>query len=149
MSSRDLMVVGQSSEGAGSTGIGITLFHVRGLTDRDSEVDPNLAHRIALQCVKLAPELTDGKGVEGLDIVRHNVGLRPSRRGGPRLEAENMPGIGLVVHNYGRTRGFLNLTIHRRQWSRLSKQLGDGHACGRSLKGSPSRVESQIAPQAY
>jgi D-amino-acid oxidase len=45
--------------------------------------------------------LTNGKGVEALDIVRHNVGLRPSREGGPRLEAENMNDIGLVVHNYG------------------------------------------------
>jgi len=69
--------------------------------DRDGEVDPNLANRIALQCVKLAPELTGGKGVEALDIVRHNVGLRPSRRGGPRLEVENIPGTGLVIHNYG------------------------------------------------
>jgi hypothetical protein len=68
---------------------------------RNGEVDPNLAHRIATKCVELAPELTDGKGVEGLDIVRHNVGLRPSRHGGPRLEAEVMSEIGLVVHNYG------------------------------------------------
>jgi D-amino-acid oxidase len=71
------------------------------LTGRNGEVDPNLAHRIALRCVALAPELTGGKGVEGLDVVRHNVGLRPSRRGGPRLEVENMEGIGLIIHNYG------------------------------------------------
>ena len=54
-----------------------------------------------MKCVALAPELTDGKGIEGLDVVRHNVGLRPSRHGGPRLEAEEMTDIGLVVHNYG------------------------------------------------
>lgn len=54
-----------------------------------------------MKCVALAPELTDGKGVESLDVVRHNVGLRPSRHGGPRLEAEQMGDIGLVVHNYG------------------------------------------------
>jgi D-amino-acid oxidase len=68
---------------------------------RSAEVDPNLANRIARRCVELAPELTNGKGLEALDIVRHNVGLRPSRRGGPRLEAEHMADIGLVVHNYG------------------------------------------------
>jgi D-amino-acid oxidase len=45
--------------------------------------------------------LTDGKGIEALDIVRHNVGLRPSRHGGPRLEIEHLEGMGLVVHNYG------------------------------------------------
>lgn len=74
----------------------------RFLTPRNGEVDPNLAHRIALKCVELAPELTGGKGIEALDIVRHNVGLRPSRTGGPRVEAENLEGVGLVVHNYGK-----------------------------------------------
>lgn len=73
----------------------------RYLTSRSGEVDPNLAHRIALKCIALAPELTDGKGMEALDVVRHNVGLRPSRHGGPRLEAEQMTDIGLIVHNYG------------------------------------------------
>ena len=73
----------------------------RYLIIRSAEVDPNLAHRIALKCLALAPELTDGKGIEGLDVVRHNVGLRPSRHGGPRLEAEQITDIGLVVHNYG------------------------------------------------
>jgi D-amino-acid oxidase len=48
----------------------------------------------------LCPELTGGKGVEGLDISRHIVGLRPSREGGARLEVEKSD-YGLVVHNYG------------------------------------------------
>jgi D-amino-acid oxidase len=51
--------------------------------------------------VQLAPELTGGKGIEALDIVRHNVGLRPSRTGGPRVEIENLSGVGLIIHNYG------------------------------------------------
>jgi D-amino-acid oxidase len=68
---------------------------------RSGEVDPTLADRIALKCVALAPELTAGKGIEALDIVSHNVGLRPSRDGGPRLEREYMDGIGLIIHNYG------------------------------------------------
>ena len=63
-------------------------------------MDLNLASRIAQRCMNLAPELTNGKGIEGLDIIRHNVGLRPSRLGGPRLETEMMD-FGLVVHNYG------------------------------------------------
>jgi D-amino-acid oxidase len=63
-------------------------------------VDLNLAQRIAARCIALAPELTGGKGVDNLDIVSHNVGFRPSREGGPRLEAEVMD-VGLVVHNYG------------------------------------------------
>jgi D-amino-acid oxidase len=77
---------------------------------RSGEVDPNLAHRIALRCVALAPELTGGKGVEALDIVRHNVGLRPSRHGGPRLETEKMADIGIVVHNYGKMLFIMSLT---------------------------------------
>ena len=72
-----------------------------GLFCRSGDVDDDLASRIAAKCAALAPELTDGKGVEGLEILRHNVGLRPSRHGGPRLEAENMHGVGLIVHNYG------------------------------------------------
>ena len=51
--------------------------------------------------MELAPELTGGKGVEALDVVAHNVGLRPSRYGGPRLESERLAGVGLIIHNYG------------------------------------------------
>jgi len=72
-----------------------------GLFCRSEDVDHDLASRIAAKCAALAPELTGGKGVGGLEILRHNVGLRPSRTGGPRLEAENMRDVGLIVHNYG------------------------------------------------
>jgi D-amino-acid oxidase len=93
-------VVEQSWAGAGKPITGLFMFYWV-LTFRSGEIDPNLAHRIAVGCVALAPELTDGKGtVESLDIVSHNVGLRPSRKGGPRLEAEHMD-AGLVIHNYG------------------------------------------------
>jgi len=44
--------------------------------------------------------LTGGKGIEALDIVRHGVGLRPSRKGGARVEVEASD-IGLILHNYG------------------------------------------------
>lgn len=71
------------------------------LTERNGDVDPNLAHRIALRCVELAPELTGGQGIDALDVVRHNVGLRPSRISGPRVEVEVLGGAGLIVHNYG------------------------------------------------
>ncbi|KAF3912252.1 hypothetical protein AA313_de0201438 [Arthrobotrys entomopaga] len=64
------------------------------------EIDPNLANRIMKRCVDICPELTGGKGVEGLDIIRHGVGLRPWREGGARLEGEVINGV-KVVHNYG------------------------------------------------
>lgn len=53
------------------------------------------------RAIEVRPELVGkGQGIEGLDVIRHGVGLRPLRDGGPRIEAENMNGL-VVVHNYG------------------------------------------------
>jgi len=52
------------------------------------------------RCVELVPALTDGKGIETLSIIRHGVGLRPMREGGPRVEKEKIAGV-WVVHQYG------------------------------------------------
>ncbi|KAL2810785.1 FAD dependent oxidoreductase [Aspergillus granulosus] len=63
--------------------------------------DPNLAVRIMKRAIEICPELVaEGQGIEGLDIIRHGVGLRPLRDGGPRIEAEKIDGVA-VVHNYG------------------------------------------------
>jgi len=63
--------------------------------------DPNLAIRIMKRCVELCPSLVaEGKGIEGLDIIRHGVGLRPLREDGPRVERQDINGV-WVVHNYG------------------------------------------------
>ena len=67
----------------------------------ESQVDPNLAIRIMKRCVDLCPQLTSGRGIEHLDIIRHGVGLRPLRLGGARIEKEKIEGIS-VVHNYGK-----------------------------------------------
>ena len=82
--------------GGGGTIIGGT--YQKGNWDRVPDL--NIAKRIMKRAADFLPELTDGKGVEGLDIIRHGVGLRPIREGGVRLEAENMDGLS-VVHNYG------------------------------------------------
>jgi len=66
----------------------------------ESQPDLNLATRIMQRAVKLHPELADGKGIEGLSIVRHAVGLRPFRKDGVRLEKEQIDRV-WVVHNYG------------------------------------------------
>lgn len=66
----------------------------------DSQPDPSLAVRIMKRCVDICPSLTDGKGIEHLDIIRHAVGLRPGREHGIRIEKEKIGGI-WVVHNYG------------------------------------------------
>jgi len=66
----------------------------------ESQPDPNLAVRIMKRCVELVPALTDGKGIDALSIIRHGVGLRPMREGGPRVEKEKIAGV-WVVHQYG------------------------------------------------
>jgi D-amino-acid oxidase len=66
----------------------------------DSQIDPSLAARIMKRAVELCPQLTGGKGIEHLDIVRHGVGLRPVREGGTRIEKERIADV-WVVHNYG------------------------------------------------
>jgi len=66
----------------------------------ESQPDPNLATRIMLRAVKLHPQLADGKGIEGLSVIRHAVGLRPLRKDGVRLEKEKSDEV-WIVHNYG------------------------------------------------
>ncbi|EKG16753.1 FAD dependent oxidoreductase [Macrophomina phaseolina MS6] len=66
----------------------------------ESQPDPNLAVRIMKRAVELCPALTDGKGIEALSIIRHGVGLRPMREGGPRVDKERIEGV-WTVHNYG------------------------------------------------
>ncbi|PGG97101.1 D-amino-acid oxidase [Blastomyces parvus] len=72
----------------------------------ESQPDQSTAVRIMKRCVDLCPNLVgkdeNGKqrGIEGLDIIRHGVGLRPLRDGGVRMEAETIGDV-TVVHNYG------------------------------------------------
>lgn len=66
----------------------------------ESQVDANLAVRIMKRAVEVCPELTGGKGIEHLDVIRHGVGLRPVREGGARVEKERISGV-WIVHNYG------------------------------------------------
>jgi D-amino-acid oxidase len=69
----------------------------------DTSTDFELAQKILERCYALNPAISNGGGIEGIEVLRHNVGLRPSRRGGPRLEAETVPTgkgatTGTVVH---------------------------------------------------
>lgn len=53
------------------------------------------------RALEICPQLVKpGQGVEGLSVIRHGVGLRPSRKAGPRIEGEVIDGVN-VVHNYG------------------------------------------------
>lgn len=74
-----------------------------------SEPDPNTALRLLTRMAATHPTLrAAGKTAADLDVIRHGVGLRPYRKGGVRLEAEQMDVAGgggggklWVVHNYG------------------------------------------------
>ncbi|KAI9786481.1 MAG: hypothetical protein M1839_006941 [Geoglossum umbratile] len=71
-----------------------------------TEPDLALSDRIMRRSIELCPQLVPpGAGVEALKVIRHQVGLRPYRKGGPRVEREEIADgddTGLrVVHNYG------------------------------------------------
>ncbi|KAH8703488.1 putative D-amino acid oxidase [Talaromyces proteolyticus] len=63
----------------------------------DETYDPSLAERTKQRACQLCPEL--GKP-EDLQIIRHNVGLRPARTGGARIDVEERNGK-VIVHSYG------------------------------------------------
>lgn len=69
--------------------------------DWNAEFDPNVAQRIARRACEHVPELLQGENPTELEIIQHNVGFRPTRKGGVRVECEHMAGIGNIVHNYG------------------------------------------------
>jgi len=63
----------------------------------EAEPDMEFAEDIKRRACALCPGL--GKPEE-LKVIKHGVGLRPSRKGGARLEKEKIDGS-LVIHNYG------------------------------------------------
>ena len=67
----------------------------------ESVPDPNIAVRIMKRAVAARPDMTGGKGIEGLSVIRHAVGLRPYRPDGVRIEEERLDDGTWIVHNYG------------------------------------------------
>ncbi|KAI7829933.1 FAD dependent oxidoreductase [Kickxella alabastrina] len=53
-------------------------------------------------CLAMCPQLLDSRIAGSSFIIKVNVGFRPSRVGGPRLEVQKMGEI-TVVHNYGQS----------------------------------------------
>ena len=85
------------------------------VSDWHTETRPEDSNRIWEQCCKIVPSLA------GAAIIKRQVGLRPKRTSGVRLEAETLPldrkgpGDGsssrlFVVHNYGH--GGIGITLH-------------------------------------
>ncbi|MER5772639.1 FAD-dependent oxidoreductase [Streptomyces sp. NPDC001985] len=56
---------------------------------------PATAEAIVARCARLWPEVASAR------VLGHRVGLRPARPAGVRIERENLPDGGVVIHNYG------------------------------------------------
>ena len=65
----------------------------------DETVDPATTAKILERCKHIAPELLTGDD-GGFEIISVQCGLRPGRKGGPRMEIESLAGK-RVVHAYG------------------------------------------------
>lgn len=66
---------------------------------RDTAVCDETTVKILEGCKGLAPELLRENGE--FEVLSSQVGLRPSRKGGPRVEVEVLEGGEVVVHSYG------------------------------------------------
>lgn len=61
------------------------------MNDWNLSPDPATTERIIKQCYELEPSLSfDGSGPGSIPIIKVNVGLRPARKGGARLERETI-----------------------------------------------------------
>ncbi|RUP49518.1 hypothetical protein BC936DRAFT_142334 [Jimgerdemannia flammicorona] len=73
--------------------------------DFTATADPATADSIKRRVCEMYPALAHGKGPEALLVVRHGVGLRPSREGNVRIETERIATLDgkivIVCHNYG------------------------------------------------
>jgi len=70
------------------------------------EPDLELSARMMKRAIEICPQLVPpGAGIEALQVVRHQVGFRPFRMGGPRVEREVLHDDALgelrIVHCYG------------------------------------------------
>ncbi|PWZ02031.1 nucleotide-binding domain-containing protein [Testicularia cyperi] len=68
--------------------------------------NPKLAETILQECAKLVPEIVPKGGTwRDIPVISHNVGLRPARDGGARIELEQIKSAQgrafPVVHSYG------------------------------------------------
>ncbi|MFE3517923.1 FAD-dependent oxidoreductase [Streptomyces sp. NPDC059166] len=74
---------------------GLVLGGTAEADDSRTGPDPRTAREIVARCAEVRPEIA------GARVIGHRVGLRPSRDAGVRIEAEEMAGGALLVHNYG------------------------------------------------
>ncbi|MFD6278883.1 FAD-dependent oxidoreductase [Streptomyces sp. NPDC060209] len=84
---------------------GLVLGGTAEVDDQRTEPDPRTAREIVARCARVRPEIAEAR------VIGHRVGLRPARDAGVRIEAEDLPGGGLLVHNYGH--GGAGVTVAR------------------------------------
>lgn len=85
--------------GAGNTILGGT----KDAGNWSEEIDPEITSKILERNSYLVPELQTGPD-GGFEIISVQCGLRPGRKGGPRMELEHV-GEKKVVHAYGHASG--------------------------------------------
>ena len=66
---------------------------------RSTEVSDETRKEILKGCKDLVPELLDSNGE--FEVLSSQVGLRPGREGGPRVELEILRNKEVVIHSYG------------------------------------------------
>ncbi|KAJ9114537.1 hypothetical protein QFC20_001411 [Naganishia adeliensis] len=78
------------------------------INDYSTQPDPKRAREILQECYRLCPDLAgpDGKSWQDIEVISHNVGLRPGRADGPRVELETrkMDGGNKLLHPRGGVR---------------------------------------------
>ena len=67
--------------------------------DFETQSRPETRVRLLEQAVKYFPKFIDD--VKKFEVVKDNVGRRPWREGGLRIETESLPSGRLIVHGYG------------------------------------------------
>lgn len=106
-------------KGTGTTVIGGTKEVGNWKTEPDEGVSKEILERAKV----LAPELVD-KGSGEMEVLKVQVGLRPGRKGGVRVESEVLGGGVRVVHAYGHAgAGFQNSVGCARKVVRLVRML--------------------------
>ncbi|KAG1474449.1 hypothetical protein G6F56_000352 [Rhizopus delemar] len=75
------------------------------LDNKSTAPDKEIAQDIMNRVYELCPGITHGKGPDAFDIIAHNVGFRPARKDGIRLEKETKVRSNgqkvIICHNYG------------------------------------------------
>ena len=66
---------------------------------RSVETNKETTRRILQGCKPLAPDLLNDSGE--FEVLSVQCGLRPSRKGGPRVEVEIVNAEYPVIHSYG------------------------------------------------